>query len=79
MNELLPRPDLLLIETWSQGVYLFRLTAGGEYAGDTWHESIVEAQQQAEYEYGEALAEWQVVPEEVQGVSAIVGWAASSG
>jgi len=69
----LPWPQVLLIEEWPEGFYLFRLTAEGNYAGDTWHQTIAEAKHQAEYEYGELLAEWQAVPERARGVETVMG------
>jgi hypothetical protein len=62
----LPRPDVVVIESESEGnVFLYRLTRSGEPCGDTWHQSIEDAQHQAAYEYGELLSEWRTVPQEV--------------
>jgi hypothetical protein len=61
----LPPPDVVVIEEESQGnVFLYRLTRSGEPCGDTWHQSIEDARYQADYEYGDALGEWQDIPHE---------------
>ena len=59
---LLPFAELLVIETSRDGVYLFRYTADGEFCGDSWHQSIEDAKDQAEYEYERALGQWYDVP-----------------
>ena len=43
---------------------LYRYTLSGEFAGDTWHESVERAKNAARWEYGGALGEWTAVPEE---------------
>ena len=47
------------IEEKADGVFLYRLAADGQIVGDTWHMSIEEAQQQACYEFGDLLDNWQ--------------------
>lgn len=64
----LPWPQVLLIEQKDGGFLLFRIAKKGAYAGDTWHQSLEEAKQQAEFEYGELLGEWEAVPENVEDV-----------
>jgi len=44
---------------------LFRYTAHGELAGDTWHETAADARDLAVHEYGTALGEWVDVPDAV--------------
>ena len=64
--ESLSIPDILVIDEESEGsVFLYRLSRGGEPCGDTWHQSIDDARHQAKYEYGNALEEWQHVPDDV--------------
>lgn len=74
---LLPRPKILLIRQISgdeiafrpnDDILLFRFTETGEYAGDTWHQSIEEAKAQAEFEYGIAGDAWHTVPDGVEDV-----------
>src|SRR5438876_12133363 len=36
----LPWPDIVLIEERPDGVFLFRFSADGEDAGDTWHRTV---------------------------------------
>ena len=38
----------------------------GEFAWDTWSESVEDAKAQAEFEYGELLGGWQTIPEDVE-------------
>jgi hypothetical protein len=64
--KLLPLPDVLLLESSADsGVMLFRYTIQGESAGDTWHESIADAKEQAIFEYRDALGRWFEVPDDV--------------
>lgn len=53
-----PIPKFLIIETKSEGVFLTRYSDKGEFAGDTWHQNIEEAKDQAKLEYGQALEDW---------------------
>jgi hypothetical protein len=69
-SKMLPIPDVVLVvpdvgENGEEGAVLFRYTAYGDFAGDTWHSSVGEAQEQAMYEYGDALIAWLEVPSEV--------------
>jgi hypothetical protein len=57
---------MVCIEEKPDGVFLFRFTAKGEVAGDTWHMTVEEAQEQALYEFGELLCEWIPVPPDVE-------------
>ena len=66
-SKMLPSPDVvLLIAGDDPGAMLFRYTAHGEFAGDTWHESLDTAREQVTYEYEDALGEWVHVPAEVE-------------
>jgi hypothetical protein len=65
-QKLLPLPDVLLLEaSGDSGVMLFRYTAQGELAGDTWHKTVKDAQEQAIFEYRDALGKWSEVPADV--------------
>ena len=69
-SKMLPVPDVVLVvpdegEDGGEGAMLFRYTAHGDLAGDTWHATVGEAQEQAMYEYGDALIAWLEVPTEV--------------
>jgi hypothetical protein len=64
--EMLPLADVVLVVADADaGAMLFRYTAHGEFGGDTWHASVAEAQEQAAYEYDDALADWINVPSDV--------------
>ena len=61
--KMLPLADVvLLLPDGESGAMLFRYTAHGERAGDTWHATMDDARAQAAEEYGEALAPWMQVP-----------------
>jgi hypothetical protein len=47
-------------------VFLFRFTADGQVVGDTWHMTLEEAQQQAQFEFGDLLSDWRSVPADVE-------------
>ncbi|HEY8176790.1 MAG TPA: hypothetical protein VIF32_13905 [Gemmatimonadaceae bacterium] len=65
-EQMLPIADvLLLVADAEPGAMLFRYTAYGELAGDTWHASVADAQAQAILEYGDALLAWDDVPPEI--------------
>ena len=72
-SKMLPVPDVVLVVAdptprtggGTAGAMLFRYTAHGELAGDTWHSSLADARAQAAYEYGDALVPWIEVPEEI--------------
>ena len=64
--KLLPLADVILLESSADsGVMLFRYTSQGESAGDTWHETIADAKEQAIFEYRDALGRWFEVPTDV--------------
>ena len=66
VSKMLPEADVvLLVADADPGAMLFRYTAHGEAAGDTWHPSPDDAREQAAEEYGDALGEWEPVPAEV--------------
>ncbi len=62
---MLPWARVLLVEEKPDGIFLFRFSEDGSFAGDTWHMSIQDAKAQAEYEYSDALGEWKQVPHEI--------------
>ena len=65
-EKMLPEADvLLLIGGDDPGVMLFRYTAHGELAGDTWHATAADARDLAAHEYGASLGEWVEVPADV--------------
>jgi len=50
----MPLPDRVEIETFGDGsdCFLYRYTRSGECCGDTWHETLQAAFEQAQFEYG---------------------------
>jgi hypothetical protein len=66
VRKMLPMADVVLLEAGEgPGVMLYRYTAQGELAGDTWHESVTDAREQALFEYRDSLGRWEPVPAEV--------------
>jgi len=61
-------PVLLVIESKTDGVFLFRFSAERRCVGDTWHTSVDEAKSQAAFEFNELLTAWKVVPEKTEDV-----------
>lgn len=66
LRESLKPADLVVIEEKEDGVFLIRFTADGEDVGDTWHMTVEDAKHQAQFEYGDLLAEWIEVPADVE-------------
>ena len=65
--KMLPVADVvLLIVDNDPGAMLYRYTAHGELAGDTWHGSADEAREKAAEEYGTALVPWVEVPNDIE-------------
>jgi hypothetical protein len=59
----LAHPAILTIEESPRGqIFLDRYTLKGEPVGDTWHPTVEEAIEEAQYEYGEILGPWIEVP-----------------
>jgi hypothetical protein len=66
-DRMLPVADVVLVVSQPKGdTMLFRYTAYGEMCGDTPHDSLADAEEQARQEYGHALLEWIDVPTEVK-------------
>jgi hypothetical protein len=64
--DMLPTADVVLLIDRGEGdCMLFRYTAFGELAGDTPHDSALDAEGQADVEYGAALLPWMDVPDDV--------------
>jgi hypothetical protein len=61
----MPFPEVVWAEGEMGSVMLYRCRSDGEFCGDTWHASIKEAQDQAQYEYGPALGRWHPIPADV--------------
>jgi hypothetical protein len=59
----LPIPLIIVVSTRPDGIFLERFDKTGADAGDSWHQSIEEAKEQAREEYGESLGAWTPVPD----------------
>ena len=67
LSKIPPEPDvILLVADADPGAMLFRYTAFGDFAGDTWHSSAEDAREHAIYDYSDALGEWIDVPDDVE-------------
>lgn len=65
-SKMLPVADVLvLIADGDPGAMVYRYTAHGELAGDTWHESVAEALDMADEEYSGQLLGWIDIPSDV--------------
>jgi len=63
---------VLVIEHHSDGVFLNRYDIDGQPVGDTWHASVDDAREQAEFEYGSTKLGWVEVPPAVTDIVAFV-------
>jgi hypothetical protein len=52
----MPPARLLIIDDGADGVFLLRFSSQAEFAGDTWHETVAHAKEQAAFEFGSAPA-----------------------
>jgi hypothetical protein len=59
-------PAFLLIEERADGILLFRHDASGGCVGDTWHQSLQDAKDQATFEYSGVKFDWCDVPASVK-------------
>jgi hypothetical protein len=59
----LPIPLVIVISTKHEGIFLERFDEAGADAGDSWHQSIEEAKEQAREEYGESVGVRTPVPD----------------
>lgn len=63
-----PAAVLVLTDSSNDGVMLDRYDAEGGFAGDTWHTSVDDAKDQAEFEFGDTLSGWMEIPASVEDV-----------
>ena len=62
-DELMPAAQVVLMELEPNGkAHVYRYALDGTFAGDTWHESRTDAEEQLEFEYGPAVGPWSKVP-----------------
>lgn len=66
ISERLPWPAVVLLEEFPDaGAVATRFTRDGEFAGEDDEESVGEALRQLAFEYGDALGEWNEIPEDM--------------
>ena len=58
-------PRALVIEIDANSALLDRFADDGSSVGDTWHQSVEDAKEQAEIEYQGLLSDWHPVPRNV--------------
>jgi hypothetical protein len=59
----MPIAEGVLREVSPEGyAQLYRYTVSGEFSGDTWHETVADADHQLYFEFGGATTPWTVVP-----------------
>jgi hypothetical protein len=56
---------LIIMKDDASGIFLYRFAADGAVVGDTWHESVEEAQGKADFEYGAAVGAWQRLSDDI--------------
>jgi hypothetical protein len=62
-DRLMPWPVALVIEESAADAMLFRYAPDGTFAGDTWHETVEDAKDQAAFEYDALVSGWERIPE----------------
>lgn len=62
-REVMPAAEYVAIEEHSgSGIFLVRYLEDGTEVGDTWHQSLDDAEAQAVYEFGDRLQGWRELP-----------------
>jgi hypothetical protein len=59
----MPPARRLVIEEHPEGLYIFRYADNWQFSGDTWHQSLEDALNQIEYEFGAKELEWAPISE----------------
>lgn len=57
----LPDRIEIQLESGSDHCFMYRYTKSGEFCGDTWHENLSAAFEQADFEYGLCAADFLIV------------------
>src|SRR5262245_23264077 len=70
-----PDADILVIEAAPEGVVLNRNSVEGELSGDTWHPTLEEAFEQAQFEFGILPEQWSIIGHDVDPIA----WARNQG
>ena len=67
-----PPTAALLLEARDDGVFLERFAADGTEINDTWHVSVEDAKEQADFEFGYLLGDWREVPRHINDVASFL-------
>ncbi|MES2793785.1 MAG: hypothetical protein V4719_29490 [Planctomycetota bacterium] len=62
MESELPLAVTVVIEANGEEILLLRFDKDGEFCGDTWHQSMSDAKEQARFEFGISLSDWSENP-----------------
>lgn len=65
-------PAVLVIEDGRDGIFLYRYDAHANCVGDTWHQDVEEAKDQAEFEFENVLSQWVEIPVGIQEIHEVV-------
>jgi hypothetical protein len=58
----MPPARYVLVEQLDEGHFLFRFASDGSDGGDTWHQSLEQALEQAAFEFGLTEDAWKPIP-----------------
>jgi hypothetical protein len=61
-STLMPLAHCVEIVEDEDGIYLYRYDMNGECVGDTWHMTLDEAKEQAEFEFSIGINDWREEP-----------------
>jgi hypothetical protein len=65
-------PAVLVIENARGGIFLHRYDVQANCVGDTWHQDVEEAKEQAEFEFENSLSPWVEIPPVMQQIHEFV-------
>lgn len=61
--------SIVVIEEKPDGIFLYEFRDDG-FIGDTWHQTIEHAKDQAQQDFGSSVSAWRVVPDSVTDLQA---------
>ncbi|MFC1783582.1 hypothetical protein ACFL02_08355 [Planctomycetota bacterium] len=56
-----PRPDYIEIVDQKNSFFAIRYTDDGDFCGDSWHQNLQQAKQQAKFEFELTEDEWETI------------------
>jgi hypothetical protein len=65
-------PTFVAISQSDEGYFVERYTDTREFAGDTWHQTLADAEGQADWEYGERVGGWVMLADETNDLDAVI-------